>query len=127
MKNLCKLLDGTYFEVEDITLWSLDAFCENEAAAMALCDKITSDNVSTIEFHTQYEDGTPNELIMSYEDVLIANLPSRTTMGDGRVLVHMSFSVPNSVEKNVETNSMDITDIQMALAEIYEILDQLLA
>ena len=126
MKDLCKLVDGTIFEVEDITLWSLDSYCESEADAVLLCEKITPENVDTIEFYTQYEDGTANELIVKHEDVTIAALPSRTTMGEGKILVHMSFETPNAIEEAVEINKTDITDIQMALVEIYEMIESLM-
>lgn len=127
MKDLCKLVDGTLFEVEDTTLWSLDTYCKSEEDAVALCQKINQENTSTIEFYTQYEDGTENELIASYSDVSMTSLPSRTTMGEGQILVHMGFSIPDEVQEAVETNKTDITDIQMALAEIYEILDGLMS
>ena len=127
MKDLCKLVDGTLFEVEDTTLWSLDTYCKSEEDAVALCQKINQENTSTIEFYTQYEDGTENELIASYNDVSMTTLPSRTTMGEGQILVHMGFSIPDEVQEAVETNKTDITDIQMALTEIYEILDGLMS
>ena len=127
MKDLCKLVDGTYFEIEADTLGDLNAFCESEEAAIALCEKFTPENTSTIEFYTQYEDRTPNELIIKYENVSMMDLPSRTTMGEGQVLVHLAFSVPDPIEEDVAVTKNDITDIQMALAEIYEILDGLMS
>lgn len=123
MKDLCKLVDGTLFEVEDTTLWSIDVYCDGEASALALCQKITPENVSTLRFYTQYEDGTENELIYDYDDVYIASLPTRIIVGDGRILVHLSFGLPDPVEVAVETNKTDITDIQMALVEIYEMIE----
>lgn len=126
MKDLCKLVDGTVFEVEDVTLWDINTYCKTEEEAVALCEKINPENTSVIEFYTQYEDGTENELIMRYEDVSMLTLPSRTTMGERQILVHASCSVPDAVQEAVETNKTDITDIQMALVEIYEMLESLM-
>lgn len=126
MKDLCKLVDGTLFEVEDITLGNIDTYCDSEEAAIELCSKITPENVSKIQFYTQYEDGTENELIVEYDSVSIASLPSRTSIG-GQVLVNMGFAVPDADKEAIEINQQDITDIQMALAEIYEILDTLMS
>ena len=127
MKDLCKLVDGTIFEIEDTTLGNLDTYCATEEDAVALCSKITPENTSTIQFYTQYEDGTENELIMSYENVTMMGLPSRTTMPEGNILVHMAYEIPGDLEEGIAVNKSDITDIQMALAEIYEILDGLMS
>ena len=104
MKDLCKLVDGTLFEVEDITLENIDTYCETEEEAVALCQKITPENISTIGFYTQYEDGTENELIVAYESVSMLALPSRTTMEDGKILVHMSFTIPDTEKEAIAVN-----------------------
>ena len=127
MKDLCKLVDGTIFEIEDITLGALEAYCETEEEAVTLCSKITPENTAVIEFYSQYEDGTENELLIRYEDVTMVTLPSRTSMPEGNVLVHMAFEVPDDIDESIAVNRNDITDIQMALAEIYEILDGLMS
>ena len=127
MKDLCKLVDGTIFEIEDVTLGALEAYCETEEEDVTLCSKITPENTAVIEFYSQYEDGTENELLIRYEDVTMVTLPSRTSMPEGNVLVHMAFEVPDDIDESIAVNRNDITDIQMALAEIYEILDGLMS
>lgn len=102
-----KLNDGTIIDIEDgATLADVTHIASNEANALYVCSKVTTDNVSHLEF-------LHGELITgSYDHVIIA-APTTREDGEGeQVVVRMHFREKTDVELRLDAleESQDIQD-----------------
>lgn len=122
MKDVLVLFDGTRIELEDYSsIDNLMHIAENDASAVAICDKITSENISRVEmFHG-------DDRIALYRNLIIAKPPIRYTNEDGTVTVVIFLRERTSVEARLdaleESDSVQngaIEDLGLAISDIAE-------
>lgn len=122
MKDVLVLFDGTRIELEDYSsIDNLMHIAENDVSAVAICDKITLENVSRVEmFHG-------DDRIALYRNLIIAKPPIRYTNEDGTVTVVISLRERTSVEARLDAleesqNTQDgaIEDLGMAVSDLVE-------
>ena len=95
-----KLVDGTQITILDGgALGSLNHIAASETDALAVCAKLTNENVEHLEFYKA--EGT--EPYGIYDDIILAHTPTRATKEDGEsVTVWMSFRTKTMVEKTLD-------------------------
>lgn len=117
-----KFIDGTIIDIEDgASLDHITHIARNEADALFVCGKVTSENVEHLDFlHGEAVTG-------SYDHVIIA-APTTRENGEGEtVIVRMHFREKTDLEIRVDAleESQDvqdgaIEDIGMVLSDIAE-------
>ena len=117
-----KFFDGTEIKIEDgATLSDVTHIATNEANALYVCGKVTSENVVTLQFlHGEAVTG-------DYQNVVIA-APTTREDGEGEtVVVRMHFREKNGLELRVdaleesqEVQDGAIEDIGAVLSDIVE-------
>lgn len=117
-----RLMDGTEINIEDgASLSNVTHIANNEADAIFVCEKITPENVSTLQF--LHGDAVTGD----YQGVMIAE-PTTRENGDGEtVIVRMHFREKTDLEMRVgaleesqEVQDGAIEDIGMVLSDIAE-------
>lgn len=117
-----KLVDGTTIDIEDgASLADITHIAANEADAIFVCEKITPENVSTLQF-LHGDDVTGD-----YQGIMISEATTREN-GDGEtVIVRMHFREKTDLEMRVgaleesqEVQDGAIEDIGMVLSDIAE-------
>lgn len=107
-----RLLNGTQFAIEDgASLGHIEHIAQNEAAALVVCESLTPFNCSHVEF---LHDG---EVSGTYDNVVIVNVPSRTTLENETVLVAFGLREKTELELRVDTHDEEILELQEAIAE----------
>ena len=107
-----KLLDGTQFAIEDgASLGHIVHIAQNEAAALVVCESLTDFNCSHVEFlHNGVASGI-------YDNVVIVDVPSRTTIEDDKVMVEFGLRELTELEIRVGIHDEEILELQEAIAE----------
>lgn len=117
-----RFMDGTTIEIEDgASLSNVTHIADNEADAIFVCEKVTPENVSTLQFLHD------NAVTGDYQGVMIAE-PTTRENGDGEtVIVRMHFREKTDVELRLDAleQSQDvqdgaIEDIGMVLSDMAE-------
>lgn len=107
-----KLLDGKKIPIEDYaSLGHVESIMPTEGDALTICQWLTPANCSHIEF---MHEGRPTGI---YDNVVITDVPSRTTLEDGTVLVAFGFRQKSDLELRVDTHDEEIVELQEAIAE----------
>lgn len=113
--NEIKLNDGTRLPIEDLaSLGHIEHIAPNEAEAVAVCGLLTTFNCSHVEFLNN------GAVAGTYDDVVIVDVPSRTTQEDGTVLVAFGLRQKSDIELRLDTHDEEITELQEAIAESEE-------
>ena len=117
-----RFFDGTVVPIEDgASLSDVTHIAANEAAAILVCEKITPENVSTLQFlHGEAVTG-------DYQNVVIA-APTTRENGEGeQVVVRMHFREKtdleirvDALEESQEVQDGAIEDIGLVLSDIAE-------
>lgn len=107
-----KLFDGTRFPIEEgASLGHIEIIAPNDPEAVAICEKLTAFNCSHVEvLHNGVASGI-------YDHVVIADVPSRTTLENETVLVAFGLREKSELEQRVDTHDDEITELQEAIAE----------
>ena len=107
-----KLFNGTRIPIEDgASLGHIECIAQTEAAALEICEALTPFNVSHVEF---LHDGQTNG---AFDNVVIVDVPSRTTLEDQTVLVEFGLREKTELEMRVDTHDEEILELQEAIAE----------
>lgn len=110
-----RLINGYTFQIEDgASLGHIEHIAETEAAALEVCNQLTTFNCSHVEFlHEGMVTGT-------YDDLIITALPVRLILEDGRIFVTFGLREKSDVEARVETLEEEMVEVQEAIAEEVE-------
>ena len=117
-----KFTDGTIIDIEDgATLSEVTHIATNEANALYVCGKVTTENVSTLQF--LHGDAVTGD----YQNVVIA-APTTREDGEGEtVIVRMHFREKTELELRVdaleesqEVQDGAIEDIGLVLSDLAE-------
>lgn len=107
-----RLLDGTRIPIEaGASLGHIEHIAANEAAALVICEKITPENLAHVEFLVN---GEPAGI---YDNLIIIDAPSRTTLEDESVLVEFGLRELTELEIRVGVHDEEILELQEAIAE----------
>lgn len=115
-----RFMDGTEINIEDgASLSNVTYIAPNEADAIFVCEKITPENVSTLQF--LHDDAVTGD----YQGVMIAE-PTTRENGDGEtVIVRMHFREKtdlemrmDALEESQEVQDGAIEDIGMVLSDM---------
>lgn len=107
-----RLFDGKTFPIEDgASLSHIESIAASEAEALTICEWLTPFACSHVEF---LHDGQPSGI---YDDVVIIDVPSRTTLEGGTVLVAFGLRQKSDVELRLDTHDEEILELQEAIAE----------
>ena len=102
-----RFMDGTTIEIEDgASLSNVTHIANNEADAAFVCEKVTPENVATLQF--LHGDAVTGD----YQGVMIAE-PTTRENGDGEtVIVRMHFREKTDVELRLDAleQSQDVQD-----------------
>lgn len=102
-----RFMDGTTIDIEDgASLNNVTHIADNEADAAFVCEKITPENVATLQF--LHGDAVTGD----YQGVMIAE-PTTRENGDGKtVIVRMHFREKTDVELRLDAleQSQDVQD-----------------
>lgn len=96
-KDILKLKNANEYGIteEAYNILHIVHIAANESAAVALCDDLTAENVSHVEFRKN-DVPTP---YATYDGLKLAQAPTRSTNEDGTVSVVISLRYPTEVEK----------------------------
>ena len=107
-----KLFDGTRIPIETgASLAHIEHLAPNDAEAVAICEMITSENLRHVEFLVNERPAGV------YENLVIIDQPSRTTLENGTVLVEFGLRELSELEIRVNTHDEEILELQEAIAE----------
>ena len=117
-----KLMDGTEIDIEDgASLSNVTHIAGNEADAIFVCEKITPENVSTLQF--LHDDAVTGD----YQGVMIAAPTTREDGENGTIIVRMHFRGKTDVELRLDALEESqgvqdgaIEDIGMVLSDMAE-------
>lgn len=102
-----RFMDGTEINIEDgASLSNVTHIADNEADAIFVCEKVTPENVSTLQF--LHGDSITGD----YQGIMIS-APTTRENGDGEtVIVRMHFREKSDLEKRVDAleQSQDVQD-----------------
>ena len=102
-----RFMDGTTIDIEDgASLSNVTHIAANEADAIFVCEKITPENVASLQF--LHDDAVTGD----YQGVMIAE-PTTRENGDGEtVIVRMHFREKTDVELRLDAleQSQDVQD-----------------
>ncbi|MDD6788667.1 MAG: hypothetical protein PUE04_00990 [Lachnospira sp.] len=121
--QILTLKDGTKITVKNtIDPREIIAVCDTEDAAVEISKKITNDNVKT--FSLSFSDGSD---MQTYQYMCLDRAPMRSTTDDGKVSViiwlrNETFEerANDKYKEKFAEQETDITNIQLALVELYE-------
>ena len=117
-----RFMDGTTIDIEDgASLSNVTHIANNEADAIFVCEKVTPENVSTLQF--LHGDAVTGD----YQGVMIAE-PTTRENGDGEtVIVRMHFREKTELELRVDALEQSqgvqdgaIEDLGMAVSDLVE-------
>ena len=119
-----KLADGAQYLIEDgASLDHIEHIAATEADALAVCAKLTPENLTHVEFATAPDD-EPHGI---YENLIADHAPTRQNLDEGGVLVVISLREKTAVElrldaleESQETQDGAIADIGQALSDMVE-------
>lgn len=117
-----RFMDGTTIEIEDgASLSNVTHIANNEADAAFVCEKITPENVATLQF--LHGDAVTGD----YQGVTISAPTTRESGEGGSVVVRMHFREKtdleirvDSLEESQEVQDGAIEDIGLVLSDIAE-------
>lgn len=102
-----KLVDGTTIDIEDgASLSNVTHIANNEADAIFVCEKVTPENVTSLQFI--HDDAVTGD----YQGIMISE-PTTRENGDGEtVIVRMHFREKSDLEMRVDAleQSQDVQD-----------------
>lgn len=121
--EILKLYDGTTIPLEEgASLADMRHIAADEAAALAVCNAITPENLRHIEF--SMDGGEPHGI---YDNLIADHAPTRQNLEEGGVLVVISLREKTPVElrldaleESQETQDGAIADIGQALSDMVE-------
>ena len=115
-----KLVDGTTIDIEDgASLNNVTHIATNEANAIFVCEKITPENVATLQF--LHDDAVTGD----YQGVMIAE-PTTRENGDGEtVIVRMHFREKTDVELRLDALEEGQTVQDGAIEDIGAVLSDM--
>lgn len=115
-----RLFDGTLIEIEDgASLAEVTHIAANEAAAILVCEKITPENVASLQFlHGEAVTG-------DYQNVVIAAPTTREDGEDGAVIVRMHFREKTDVELRLDALEEGQTVQDGAIEDIGAVLSDM--
>ena len=119
-----KLADGAQYLIEDgASLDHIEHIAADEAAALAVCTKLTPENLAHVEFATAPDD-EPHGV---YENLALIEPPTRRDTEDGKVLVTIRLREKTDLELRVDaleesqaTQDGAIEDLGLAVSDIVE-------
>ena len=119
-----KLADGTQYLIEDCaSLDHIEHIAATEADALAVCTKLTPENLTHVEFATAPDD-EPHGI---YENLVLNAAPIRQDTEDGKVLVVISLREKTELELRVDaleesqaTQDGAIEDLGLAVSDMVE-------
>ena len=116
-----RFMDGTTIEIEDgASLSNVTHIANNEADAIFVCEKVTPENVSTLQF--LHDDAVTGD----YQGVMIAE-PTTREDGEGEtVIVRMHFREKTDLEKRVDALEEGQTVQDGAIEDIGAVLSDLM-
>lgn len=115
-----KFLDGTIIDIEDgATLSEVTHIATNEANAMFVCNKVTPENVSTLQF--LHGDAVTGD----YQNVVIAAPTTREDGENGAVIVRMHFREKTEMEKRMDALEEGQTVQDGAIEDIGAVLSDM--
>lgn len=107
-----RLNNGTRIPIEPgASLGHIEHIAPNDPEALAICELITPENLTHIEFLVN---GLPAGV---YNNLVIIDQPSRTTLENGTVLVEFGLRELSELEIRVNTHDEEILELQEAIAE----------
>lgn len=107
-----RLNDGTRIPIETgASLAHIEHIAPNEPEALAICELITPANLAHVEFLVNERPAGV------YDNLVIIDQPSRTTLENGTVLVEFGLRELSELEIRVNTHDEEITELQEAIAE----------
>ena len=113
-----KLLDGTQIDIQDGgTISALVNISDSEPTARVVVDALTNENVKHIEFFTPGSE----EPYGVYDDMVL-NAPVVRINTEAGIEVHFGFRGLSDVEKRLNALETSQTDVEVALAEVYEMI-----
>lgn len=115
-----KLADGTQVTIEDgASLGDITHIARNEADAMFVCEKVTAENVSHLEFFH-------GELLTGQYDNIIIVAPTTREDGEGEtVVVRMHFREKTDLEIRVDALEEGQTVQDGAIEDIGAVLSDM--
>lgn len=118
-----KFLDGTIIDIEDgASLGDITHIAANEAAAILVCNKVTAENVASLQF--LHGDAITGD----YQNVIIAAPTTREDGENGSVIVRMHFREKTEMEKRMDALEVSqeiqdgaLEDLGAAVSELTEV------
>ena len=115
-----KFLDGTIIDIEDgASLGDITHIAANEAAAIIVCEKVTAENVASLQFlHGEAVTG-------DYQNVVITAPTTREDGEEGAVIVRMHFREKTDVELRLDALEEGQTVQDGAIEDIGAVLSDM--
>lgn len=125
-----KLADGTEFDIEPGGyLGRIVHIAADEQSALAVITAFSKANIAHVEFwRRSVVEGQDDEKTGEYDDLIFASQPTRQAEVDendeptGRIIVVISLREETELEKRVARAEEDITNVEVALADVYEMI-----
>lgn len=115
------LKDGFEIAIEDgASLGNIIHIAQDETAALAVCEKITNANVSSIKFYHG------DLLTGEYENVIKSSEPTRTINEDGTVTVTISLREKTDIEIRLDALEQSQAVQDLALEDVGEAISTLM-
>lgn len=113
--DILKLATNEQIPIEDgASLGSMEHIAPTDAEAAAVCDMLTPLAVSHVEFVHE------GQIAGIYDNVMLAQPPTRTDNEDGTVSVHISLREKTDVEIRLDTIEGAIEDLGAAVSDLSE-------
>lgn len=117
------LKDGTKITINNcIDPREIIAVCDSETDAIAVAGEVTDANLK--KFTIGFSDGSD---LQTFGDMKLERAPMRSATSDGKVAVYLWLRPESLAEiasdkfsERIQTNATDITNIELALVELYE-------
>lgn len=117
------LKDGTKITINNcIDPREIIAVCDSETDAIAVAGEVTDANLK--KFTIGFSDGSD---LQTFGDMKLERAPMRSATSDGKVAVYLWLRPESLAEiasdkfsERIQTNTTDITNIELALVELYE-------
>ena len=128
MNDYLKLVDGTRVDIEEgASLDHIVHIADDETAAVAVCRKLTNENVRHVEFWQDLPDiETPYG---AYDNMVLIGPPTMQVTEDEKIEVTIGLREMTEMEIEIaslkDANSAlaeEVTSTEMALTELYEML-----
>ena len=117
------LKDGTKITINNcIDPREIVAVCDSEADAITVAGEVTDANLK--KFTIGFSDGSD---LQTFGDMKLERAPMRSATSDGKVAVYLWLRPESLAEiasdkfsEQIQANTTDITNIELALVELYE-------